>query len=173
MTETVYSATPASFEQPPFLDAHSAMIWSTEVLRARRFPKIAAFYQEAEKGEMAARMREFRAESLYVPKGAEDRLALAVLVYQAVNQLPEALQQVLNLYYWGDYADALRYRAALAFQERMRQEGLRVRLSYRYSYREVGRQLRMTHVTAKCHVDKALQLLEDALHEKFLLCTHK
>lgn len=75
----------------------------------------------------------------HLPRNADDRHALAL----KVESLLAATEQrhVLRLMAWGDWADDARLRGALIIQERARREGLRLRLNYRYSYRQLALQL--------------------------------
>jgi hypothetical protein len=147
-----------------FEDAHHALIWATEVLRARRFPKIAAFYQEAWSGEYGPAVKQWCGSRGDLPTEEEERLALALDVYRLLGEAVETQQQrLVVLYYWGDFADEATYRQAQAFQEKMRRQGTRVRLSYRYSFRQLGHVLGMAHKTAAKRLRQAQQALQQAL----------
>ena len=115
-------------EQYQFEDVNHALQWSTEILRARRFPKIASFYLEAMHGESAV-VTEFIGWRGNLPRNREDQSDLAMqVVKSALNVLDEKQRQLLTLHYWGDYADDARYRKASRFQEVMRREGKRLAL---------------------------------------------
>jgi hypothetical protein len=147
-----------------FEDAHHALIWATEVLRARRFPKIATFYREAWLGEYGAAVKQWCGCHEDLPTDAEDRLALALDIYRLMGEALSIQQQhLVVLYYWGDFADEATYRQAQVFQERMRRQGTHVRLSYRYSFRQLGGRLDIAHKTAAKRLRQAQQALQRAL----------
>ncbi|MDD9911557.1 MAG: hypothetical protein OXR68_01430 [Alphaproteobacteria bacterium] len=152
-----------------FDNTNHALCWSIEILRARRFPKIAAFYLEAEQGEYG-HVAEFAGWRPFLPSNTDDRFSLAMKVASLLEEeLDSKEQQLLQLYYWGDFADEARYRTAQKFQERMRQEGKRVRLSYRYSFRQLGLLLELSDKTVAKRVRQAQDKLSKKLEEMGLI----
>ena len=144
-----------------------ALRWSTEVLRGRRFPKIGRFYLESVDDEG---VQEFCGHRSDMPKTAEDRLCLALEVQKAVDSCLEQEEKApLTAYYWGDYTNDAIYQKAASFQERMRREGVRVKLNYRYSFRQLGRLLEVSDKTAAKIVRSAQEKIEEELAKKGLL----
>lgn len=95
--------------------------------------------------------------------GREDRAALAVRVWRVVDALPDGAGEVLRLWLLGDYADAGRLAKARAFQAAMRGKGMRVRLSYTYSLRQLALLWGCGREAATRRVRMALAAAEDAL----------
>lgn len=141
-------------EQEMFGDSLSALTWATEVMRVRRFPKIPSVYSGMARPDVIA--------SGGMPVGA-DTYAQALTVYQCVYKLSPAEQEILQLHVWGDFATPVRLDGALKLQEAWRQKGKRVRLSYRYSQRQLGTILGMSKSHAGRTLNAALRALADEL----------
>jgi hypothetical protein len=129
-----------------FSDARWALFWSADVLRRRYLPKIGAFWREsaAEPSDGAdvdlSRLAEGvgrRVEKNYLPEDAEERHGLALKVEEILARLGEE-GVLLRQLAWGDgWCDAS-WRAALAHRELARRQGMKIRVSYRYTYRQMA-----------------------------------
>lgn len=166
---------------PPFGSAGEALLWATEVLRRRRLPRNSGTLAErvalapAQQQEAALAALNLAQEASQVaaqwggrfhpnlPHDAAGRLALALQVENALQQLPAEPQQLLRLWAWGDWAEEARLQAALAHQEKLRRQGLRVRLSYRYSVAQLALLAGVSKTTLWRRLHGALALLEQAL----------
>lgn len=143
-----------------FNNVDQAICWSFDVLRRRRFARISSVYQEMEQDPLDFEMaqNELTMVDCYLPTSAEDSLSLALKVQTLLSQscMPDELF-MLKLFYLGDYASEKRYQTALSMQEKLKEEGKRLRLSVRYSYRQLGAALNVEHKTAKRRLEKAQQ----------------
>lgn len=150
-----------------FKNVEEALGWSTEVLRARRFPRLSSIYGEMEQEEGG----EKRTANLNLPSDYDERLSLAMKVYSFLSHNLDAEEQrLIQFTHWGDYADEKRLRTAEALQQRMRAEGKRIRLSYTYSHRQVGAALNMPcHKTVKRRLAKIYDKLNELLEEEGLI----
>lgn len=153
-----------------FTDAESALLWSTEILRLRRWPKLSSIYNEGVPDQMREVVSDAESERDRVaeawqgePLSGFDKYSMAQKVYKALAGLGGDEQRVLMLYAWGDYADEPRLRASLAIQAQMRAEGKRVRLNYRYSYRQLAALYGIDPKTAAKRVRMALERLSDRM----------
>ncbi len=160
-------------ERYAFDTVKHALSWSTEILRRRRFPKLTKMYQEIvlKVGSPKARssLQSWYGEHGFLPTEYEDKFSFAMDVYMSVSALEGDLQQVIRLAYWGDYADDARLCKALKMQEYYRRQGIRVRISYRYSLRQIGLSMGVSHQSVKRLLKKAEKKLETLLLEKDLL----
>jgi len=141
-------------EVEAFADALTALIWATEVLRAKRFPSIPSVYANTPKPAIVAAGGS--------PEG-DDAYAQALSIYQCLYKLDTEAQEILQLHVWGDYATPPRLHAALKLQEQWRQQGKRVRLSYRYSHRQLGTILGCSKSSAWRKLNTALKALASNL----------
>lgn len=146
---------------PFFETALQALHWAAEVIRARRSPRLSAIYRQVvpETGEP----ENPSPRNIFLPDDADTRYALAQTIMAAVGHLSAEQARLLLLLVWGDWADERRLGAALAIQERMRREGLRVRLSYRYSLRRLGEELGHDGKYAARRVNEAAAVLHPHL----------
>jgi hypothetical protein len=124
-----------------FVDARWALFWSADVLRKRRLPKLGAFWREVgAEGTAELRMLDAAAPKgagLGLPADGEARLALALKLDALLHGLgDEGL--LLRQLAWGDAWDERVLDAARRHQETARRQGLKVRLSYRYTYRQLA-----------------------------------
>lgn len=146
-----------------FETAEEALKWAVEVLRRRRLPKTASFWREIEaEAEFVSEMWQ-GVRNMRIPQSAEERLGLALKVMQGLDAV--AGGEILKLWVWGDWADEGRLRAALAMQEKLRRDGVRVRISYRYSYEQLGRLMGCDRKTAWRRVQEGLGVLGEKLVE--------
>lgn len=155
-----------------FSSVDHALCWATEVLRARRFPKISKCYDETSAALSANERRQqqvWYGEYGCIPQELSDRHALAMAVYGCVAQLEGEQQQLIKLRYWGDYADDVRLQNAQQHQERLRRKGVRVRLSYRYTYRQLSALLNKHHKTIGRYLAQAEKALATILEAKNLI----
>lgn len=173
--------------EPPFSTAGEAWLWATEVLRRRRLPSNSPMWRdsapaprgwkESEKQEKLAAIN-LMAEATQVadmwgkrwraglPHDAEGRQSLALQIQLAADAVKAAnpdAARLLHLWAWGDWAEESRLRAALTIQEKARREGIRVRLSYRYSSTQLAALLGVSKATAWRTLHAALALLEAEL----------
>lgn len=147
-----------------FNDAHHAMLWATEVLRKKRFPRISGFYRKIEREEpLTEEESKWLGEYGQLPTEWDDRQSLAIQVYKLLDHLTDDQWQLLRLRYWGDYYDENNLRRMEAMQEKLRMQNKRLKLNYRYSYRQVGTALGIDHKTARKRLDIALRDLYDEL----------
>jgi hypothetical protein len=150
-----------------FMTAEEALHWAVEVLRRRRLPALSAFWKSV-KGEVDDAAQSWgMGGSVLMPTDPQDRMALAMTVDKALATIgtrDPAHEHILRLWAWGDWADDARLQSALAFQERCRREGTRVRIAYRYSYEQLGFLLKCDKKTAWRRVQEALKALQDELN---------
>ena len=137
------------------------IFWGAEVLRNRRFASISSFYKEAQSDSVC------RTRQNNLPNDPEECVLLAVEIWGlARKHLSEGEYSLLYFRHWGDYATEGRLRRALQLQEKLRNEGKRLRLSYTYSYRQLGTIFKIDHKTVKRHLDKSYENLAKNLEEK-------
>lgn len=166
---------------PLFANAGEALFWAVEVLRRRRLPRTSGSLANrvaltpAQHTAAALERLNLAAEATQVadlwagrfrpkaPTEAAERLDLALKIEQAAQALPAPMAQLLRLWAWGDWADEPRLRAAMKHQESLRQKGLRVRLSYRYSTAQLALLAGVSKTTLWRRLHAALGLLEAAL----------
>lgn len=145
-----------------FTDAEHALTWSVEVLRRRRLPKQGLWWREVEsEAEFVARAWEGE-KPLGLPTDAEGRFVLAMKVEQALSEVAKVDGQgawLLRAWAMGDWVDEATLQGALAVQEKLRRQGLRVRIAYRYSYAQLGLLLGVSAKEAWRRVRAALELL--------------
>lgn len=130
-----------------FSDARWALFWSADVLRRRYLPKIGAFWREIdaegtrelETLQTGVPGRVERApEKMLLPEDEDDRHALALKVEDVLRGMGPPHGLLLRQLAWGDaWCDAA-LRAAMAHREKARREGLRLRVNYRYTYRQLA-----------------------------------
>lgn len=180
MINTPHTTNP---QPAPFETAAQAWLWATEVLRRRRLAPSSPAWRDdiaitsiqrshmhaelarqniAQEVEEVAGAWHGRFRNLLPATGAE-RYALAQAIQTAVLAQPAEASKLLQAWAWGDWADDARLRAALAMQEKARREGLRVRLSYRYSAQQLGIILGCNKVQAWRKLNAALKGLEKTL----------
>jgi hypothetical protein len=157
------AATWAAEGGPFFGTAIDALYWAAEVLRTRRYPKLSRIYQQvvaawdAENNEAPEAPHDTPiTPPLPLPRDPDTRYCLAQEIVTALTNLTPDQAQLLVLAAWGDWADETRLRQALALQEKFRRQGVRVRLSYRYSLRRLGEILGHDHKYAGRRMDAAL-----------------
>lgn len=149
-----------------FESAEDALKWAVEVVRRRRLPKTASFWREIEAEVEWVAQAWQGPKNLNLPQDAEGRMELALKVMEALNELAARDRvggKLLELWAWGDWADAGRLATALALQEKCRREGVRVRMAYRYSYVQLGVILDCDRKAAWRRVQEGLALLGDLL----------
>lgn len=162
-----------------FASVEEALFWSADVLRARSLPRLTSLWREilAEAPEHA-RPAELDARTYaspvrdHLPSDADDRLGLALAVEKILDSMGDA-GQLLRLHAWGDWVSDASLRAALVVQERLRRNGVRLRLNYRLSLRQLGDFLQRDKKTVSKHLHRAMALLARRLdHEGLLFCPH-
>ncbi len=149
-----------------FDTAEQALQWAVEVLRRRRLPRNSRIWQEMAPEMQAVEEAWVGSKNLLIPTDPDERLDVALTVMEALEGLSETEIRVLKLWSMGDWADEGRLQAALAIQERMRRQGVRVRMSYRYTYEQVAGATACTKKTAWRRVQSALQKLGKELQAR-------
>jgi hypothetical protein len=172
-----------SHPEAPFTTAGEAWLWATEVLRRRRLPSTSPMWRDSAPAPRGWKKEEpsplnLMAEATQVaenwgkrwraglPHDAEGRQSLALqiqLAADAVRTTNAEAAHILTLWAWGDWADEARLRGALAVQEKARREGMRVRLSYRYSSAQLASLLGLSKTAAWRKLHAALAMLEKEL----------
>jgi len=174
-------APPEAAPEAPFHSAASALLWAAEVLRRRRLPphsgvltdrvalgpaqhnyaQLARLNLAQEASQVAAHWgRRFQPN---LPHDAGGRLMLALQIEQQLHSLAAPPHHLLRLWAWGDWADDTRLRAALAQQERLRRQGIRARLCYRYSVGQLALHAGVSKATLWRQLHAALRGLEGGL----------
>ncbi len=169
---------------PPFESAQDALHWAVEVLRRRRLPRhsgtltnrvalsarqkmatdLARLNLAAEATQVAATWGgRFQP---HLPHDAAGRLSLALQIEQSMATLPPEAARLLKLWAWGDWADEARLHAAQVHQEKLRQQGVRVRLSYRYSLEQLATLAGLSKATIWRQLQAALKLLQQGLEQQ-------
>lgn len=154
-----------------FDDVNHALIWATEHLRRRSFPKISDIYkQDISCGVLEDKnIRTWSGYRGELPADAEESMLLAMRIYRLVRQLKPEQQQLLMLRYWGDYHSKKYLQEALQIKEVMRRRGQHVRLNYRFSYRQVAEVENMHSKKAEREIKRILSELEKHMVEKDLV----
>lgn len=154
-----------------FLDAEQALVWSVELLRRRRLPKLTLLWREIlPEAEFVAKA--WTPNHDFLPADPDERWGLALKVESALVELAARHAEaalLLRLWAWGDWADEARLAGALAMQEKLRRQGMRVRIAYRYTYAQLGILLKCDRKAAWRKVQEALLLLEGVLAVRGLL----
>jgi DNA-directed RNA polymerase specialized sigma24 family protein len=154
-----------------FDDVNHALIWATEHLRRRSFPKISDIYkQEISCGVLEDKsIQTWSGYRGHLPTDAEESMLLAMQVYRLVRQLKPEEQQLILLRYWGDYHSKKYLQEALQIKEVMRRRGQHVRLNYRFSYRQVAEIENIHAKKAEREIKRILNELERHMSEKELV----
>lgn len=139
-----------------FVSAAQAVGWSAEVLRRRRWARLSRIWDEL------AQVGEGWRGGGALPTTAGERYALAIAVDGLVRGLGEG-GMLLRAQAWGDWCDEELLRAALLRQEVLRREGVRVRLHYTYSQRQLAALVGVSAPTVARRVGVALGQLEGVL----------
>lgn len=92
-------------------------------------------------------------------------LGRCVETIRMLDLLPFEDRVLLRFKYMGDYSSKSRLHEARKLQERFRMQGKRIKLSYTYSYRQLGKLTGKCHKTIKRRVDKSMAILERYKHE--------
>jgi hypothetical protein len=172
-------ATTLSTTQPTahFASAEHALVWAADTLRRRRHARLSPLWQQMEpslaepnpaNGNLPLAVPEKLPEPEAILPDPQDRLAIALTIEQAVQSLGEG-GKLLRLHAWGDWHTNAALTAALRNQEKARQQGERLRLNLRYSYRQLGIYLQADHKTIARRIRLALNDLTDILEQKGLL----
>ncbi len=154
-----------------FDDVNHALVWATEHLRRKSFPKISNIYKEdvSALGQESSAVKKWSGHKANLPTDGEEAMLLAMKVYRFVRALKPAEQQLILLRYWGDYHSPQYLKGALQIKEVMRQRGHHVRLNYRFSYQQVGVQQNIHYKKAEREIKRILGELETKMSEKGLL----
>ena len=137
-----------------------AMIWATEHLRSKTFPKTSSIYlKERLKNQEDKSIKSWAEWREDLPSNPEEAMLLSMQVYRMVRKLRAEDQEVIYMKYWGDYHDKAYLKGALQIKEAMRQRGKHVRLNYRFSIRQIA-VLKDVHF---CKIQRALMRIEGEL----------
>lgn len=154
-----------------FDDVNHALIWSTEHLRRKSFPKISDIY----KSDSAVNVSDDKVVKAWsgsrdnLPSDAEEAMLLAMKVYRFVRALKPEEQQIILLRYWGDYHSQNYLKSALQIKEAMRLRGQHVRLNYRFSYKQIAQAQNLHYKKAERELKRILAELELKMSEKDLV----
>ncbi len=158
-----------------FADGRQALYWSIEVLRRRRLPQLSRIWREWMPDVAAPGVPEawegdlVKPEwALYLPTLAEDRYLLAMEVDGVLAGMGED-GALLREMAWGDWVTDVRLRGALALQERLRRDGVRMLINYRYTFRQMAEMKRTDAKAVWRRVRRALRELETRLAGKGLM----
>lgn len=149
-----------------FDTAEAALQWAVEVLRRRRLPRNSRIWQEMMPELQAVEEAWVGCKNVAIPSDPDERLDLALTIMEALEGLKASDMRVLKLWSMGDWAEDGRLRAALAIQETLRRQGVRVRMSYRYTYEQVALASGCTKKTAWRRVQAALARLSKDLQAR-------
>ena len=83
---------------------------------------------------------------------------------KCISELNTEEQVILHLKFLGDYHSDQALSAARILQQRLREQGVRTRLSYRYSQRQIAELLKTNHR----NIGRKLQVIYDELEDVFL-----
>tara|TARA_R110000868_G_scaffold189695_2_gene433128 strand:- start:172932 stop:173495 length:564 start_codon:yes stop_codon:yes gene_type:complete len=148
-----------------FDDVKHALIWATEVLRGKSFPRISNIYiKETPSLNDDVKQRAWSGWRENLPVDEEESVLLAMKVYRNVKDLSIEDQELVLMKYWGDYYDKNYLKGALQIKEVMRQRGKHIRLNYRFSLRQIGT-IKDIHFR-KIH--KSLKRIEQELETKMV-----
>ncbi|PIZ30471.1 MAG: hypothetical protein COY40_04555 [Alphaproteobacteria bacterium CG_4_10_14_0_8_um_filter_53_9] len=145
-----------------FTTIEDMLRWAAEVLRARRQVSVGGSGVYTGMGRIHSGGGTPFSQLDDGKDDEDDAADLAAKVWSVVDSMGEEGRD-LRLWMWGDYADAERLRRALSFQASMRLRGMRVRLSFTYSYRQLGLLWDVSDKTAARRVREALRSAEDML----------
>lgn len=159
-----------------FLSAEQALLWSVELLRCRRLPKLTRLWREVvDEADFVAKA--WRIDNDLLPADPDERWGLALKVDALLADMAASGRDgqdaaaLLKLWAWGDWVDEARLAGALAMQEKLRRQGIRTRIAYRYTYAQLAVYLKCDRKAAWRKVKSALLLLENLLLERGLLPT--
>lgn len=154
-----------------FENVHHALVWSTETVRRASRPAISSIYEKGLIAELenAETHKEWTGWRTHLPVEKEERFMLAAKVWQSVKSLSKEQEKIIRLTYFGDWHHDIHLMKMLELQERMRKEGKRLRLNYRYSVRQVATLMDMNYRTVHRKLDAAMTLLEKELDQVGLL----
>lgn len=162
-------------DQYIFDDVNHALIWATEHLRRKSFPKVSDIYKK-DISSLHLEEKDIKSWAGYknnLPTDAEEAMLLAIKVYRIVRNLKPEEQQFVLLRYWGDYHSPQYLKSALQIKEAMRIRGQHVRLKYRFTYRQVA-ELQNVHVKkAERETKRILDELAKKMSEKGLIATQE
>ena len=144
-----------------FADARHALGWSTEILRVRELTGSSQIFKEYKSEEVPIQEEEYK--DYLMPTDGEERYNLAHEVYTCFHKLNEDSKTILKLSYWGDYADMRRLNKARFMQERLLRQGIKTRLNYRYSIKQLAGMLGESEGRARRRLDLAHKLLHEEL----------
>ena len=145
-----------------FNTLNDALIWSTEILRARTNPQTLDVYQ---------RLKDLNDGMGFIDQRfdptSENALHHALDIQNIIEKTLSADHyKLLKFKYWGDYATPARLHQARQLQEKCRREGRRVRLSWRYSNRQLATLWQVSSPTIAKRLDAIYTQLHPILQAK-------
>jgi hypothetical protein len=138
-----------------FGSAAHAAAWSADVLRCRRWPALCRLWDDLP-SQYPGRQGSLTPD---LPTLPDERYALAIVVDGMLRSLGEE-GMLLRAQMWGDWCDEELLRAAMLRQERLRREGVKVKLRYAYSLRDLGRLAGVSAPTVSRRLGRAQERLE-------------
>ncbi len=144
-----------------FSSANQALDWTANVLRKKLFAQVSSAYRfiEKEVTDLPSESKEYS----FLPRNAEDAYDLALDMDKLLRSLDEEHHLLLRMKHWGDFYTVDKMKKAFAEQELLRRKGIRVRVSYQYSNRQMGVLLDCCHKTVQRKLAKAYQQFEELL----------
>lgn len=157
--------------QYTFENVRHALIWATETKRRETRPSISNIYDKGLYAELkdAEENKEWTGWRAHLPNNKEEKFMLAAKVWQAVKSLPKEQQDIVHLSFFGDWYSDAHLKKMLAFQDASRKQGKLIRLSHRYSVRQVATLLNMNYRTVHRKLDVAFLEIEKELNNKGLV----
>ena len=145
---------------PAFENLSHLLTWTTETLRAQADPHVASVYKILKESRDGI-PHPFKVKNpSYSPHIDKHILALD-LDRLTEHHLTKEEYQLIRLYYWGDYTTPLHLKRARLLQEKHRLEGKRVRLNWRYSFRQIATLRNISTPTVSKRINRAHQKLEE------------
>ena len=153
-----------------FESASQALSWYADVIRQRNSARISCIY---DKGILLEKTITASSHASLLPSDIESTTLLLTRLDKIKNMLCEKDQLLLTLKYNGDWHDAKNIKAMYVLQERLRQQGKRLRLNTRYSVRQIAEKIGQNYRTVHRNIDKAEFEFEKLLADHMLLVTER
>lgn len=149
-----------------FSSAQQALDFTANIMRKKAFAQISSAYKFIEKD--MAEMTEEPVNGAYsnLPKSLEDKYDLALDMDKLMRKLPDECFMLLKMKHWGDFYTDHQLKKAFSEQEILRRRGIRVRISYKYSNRQLGVLLECCHKTVQRKLNKAYISFEQLLEKE-------
>lgn len=149
-----------------FSSATQALDFTANVMRKKAFAKISSAYRFIERE--IAEITEEETVPVYsnLPKTLDDKYDLSLDMDKLMRRLPEEDYMLLKMKHWGDFYTDHQIQKAFSEQEVLRRRGIRVRISYKYSNRQLGVLLECCHKTVQRKLNKAYVKFEQLLENE-------